>query len=607
MKKKKMTFQKKNENEEITTSSINFPDSISPSTPIQQPEKNVEPDARIVEEEIADIIPPKPKKEVEPKKEEEVEARIVEENVAFPIKESISKIKEVSGAMLGEQSKHNKPKKDKKEIEKNLKNITKEDASEKSLKEQIIIPEKEKQIISEPVETNKKEEKVISESVETNKEERVEEENPIPILKTFHYDVRKLAETEGGAKLRTILAKELEEKKKAQEEYQKRTKDLLKESTILKKQYSDIKKEEELKEKAKQEIYEKDISSSIASAVNYMQHGTLNKEDGLTQKTEEDNSIQIDSIEPVKKSGFFSSLLKPKKELSFEQKELLKQEEEKIKKREGFKKVWKDFEEKKDTLKEEGAKIRNARQYGQPIIQNNILLRQNFTAIIIIIILIGGFATILFTVIRQQTTTPAIQSISTENLYETNDIIQSENSVFIDISTNKLLWEEGIVKEKDSLFTKFVPYLVKDNATQQASIEELFNSRDINLPQQFFNAFNTYYLIGSYTDKIQTNYVLILSVKNYSTAVTTLFNLEELLTPELIKLFPGVFAEPTTSSSVIFRGELIDNKSTKIFTDVKNLSHELLYYFFNRNYVVFIFGSTDSVRSINGFIRSTNQ
>ena len=56
----------------------------------------------------------------------------------------------------------------------------------------------------------------------------------IPILRTFDNDHERLARSKGGAELRSLLAKEMEKKKIAQEDYRREVRNLMKESAYLK-------------------------------------------------------------------------------------------------------------------------------------------------------------------------------------------------------------------------------------------------------------------------------------------------------------------------------------------------------------------------------------
>ena len=425
-------------------------------------------------------------------------------------------------------------------------------------------------------------------------------ENPIPILKTYYYDVKKMTETNSGSQLRTILAKELDEKMRAKQEYKKKTREILKESAILKQKYSTLKQQEKAHKKLEDKIHEKEISDVIANAVNYMQHGKIAAPANINIKNESlEEEVPVNSTNIAK--GGLLSIFKPKK-FSYEKKQMFKEKEKIIQKKAAFKQAWQKFEEKKNKSKEEGAEIRNVRDFEKPNnnVQNNILIKQNMVAIFIIIILFIGFSSILFVIIKKKVETPNVVPIPQSVLYEAVDVIQPENTIFVDITTTSEAWGNKLSEEKSTRFIKFVPYIVSDsNIQKQATLDEFFKGRGSNISNNFFTPFDSYYFIGTYSDKTLTNYVLIVSIDKYTDAVTTLFNFNNQLLPLFAQLFPNIFNSSISKQKIETRTTLIDNKSVKILTNLENRSHQLSYYFFNRNYVVFVLGSPNSISLIN--------
>ena len=64
----------------------------------------------------------------------------------------------------------------------------------------------------------------------------------IPILRTFHNDRSQITRSKGGAELRSLLAKEMEERKIAQETYKKDVRNLMKESVHLRQRRDETEK-----------------------------------------------------------------------------------------------------------------------------------------------------------------------------------------------------------------------------------------------------------------------------------------------------------------------------------------------------------------------------
>ena len=99
----------------------------------------------------------------------------------------------------------------------------------------------------------------------------------IPTLRTYRGDSQQVAKTTGGTELRTVLAREMEEKKKAQETYRQNVRELMKESAVLKdeqrnlmKKWSRKEKETGKPEQTEQDIHKEHITKSIAGAADYM-------------------------------------------------------------------------------------------------------------------------------------------------------------------------------------------------------------------------------------------------------------------------------------------------------------------------------------------------
>ena len=187
-----------------------------------------------------------------------------------------------------------------------------------------------------------------------NQKKEGEKEVFVPILRTFENDSRHIAKTKGGSELRVLLAREMEQKKLAQQEYIQNTRELLKESLILKDQKRDfLKKKKEIKDTnttstasfntppASPSDNDDHFIDSIGGAADYVQNIASSSEKKQTPRTQavrvgdgEDITKELNTIaeekdstkdgevvfhtsntvKPVKKSGLFGWLRRKKKQ-----------------------------------------------------------------------------------------------------------------------------------------------------------------------------------------------------------------------------------------------------------------------------------------------------
>ena len=88
-----------------------------------------------------------------------------------------------------------------------------------------------------PEAEEKKQEKLLGpgglQETSPKRTEKKEQKRPrIPVLRTFEHDTKKIIKEKGGVELRTMVAKEMQEKKEAQQEYKKKVKEMHKEALI---------------------------------------------------------------------------------------------------------------------------------------------------------------------------------------------------------------------------------------------------------------------------------------------------------------------------------------------------------------------------------------
>ena len=541
------------------------------------------------------------------------------------------------------------------------------------------------------------EEERIEKKEEAPKEKGVEEKESdeafkIPILKTFHHDIFQVSENKDDSELVGILAKELEDRKKAQAEYIQKTKELLKDSQILKAKQKELKSDRRSTAKTPEEkLEEENISDAISSAISYAGRGTEKKEDPtqykpskvtLTGGSFQSSSIPTNNEEEVvadapEEKGVLSKLFSKSKkdngkievkkitndntvikspvsefnestqtknpileekivtpskqtqekariptdsinvggireerreELTPFQKEQLKIKEEESVAREEAKNTWKEFEARKEELREKGSQIRDLRNFSgltDNASKDYSHLKQGFLIFLIILGLLVGFGIIIYTIFFSP------KSISEENLARVTsgsvgvkDVIIPTSNVFVDLGNSAENWNRRVTTNQYDGIIKFTPYTTINGNNGQLTLEEFFNSRKINLPQRLLTSFGNYYMLGKYknnADDIEQK-ILIVSIRNYSDSYTLLVNQEVELFREFTKLYPNGLVD-TTANNIDVQNLLIDNKEVRIVSNILNRKERLIFYFFNRNLLVFVVGNEKSVSRINEEIR----
>ena len=238
---------------------------------------------------------------------------------------------------------------------------------------------------------------------EKNKENK--KEYAVPVLRTYQQDTRHIAQTKGGAELRTILAKEAEEKRNAQKEYIRNTKDIMKESVVLRDRYKNFiqeKKKEGVGTSAQKapvastdakSIDKENIVRTLSGATTYMQSAqdTAKKQQrelsrqftsnastpsakeqskptayAETFDTKPEKISEKPSDQTEENKGIFARIrgrVLPKDVFTEERRESLKQKQQEVVEKGAIQDAWKDFKQKKKRLQQMGLQARDVRSY----------------------------------------------------------------------------------------------------------------------------------------------------------------------------------------------------------------------------------------------------
>ena len=475
----------------------------------------------------------------------------------------------------------------------------------------------------------------------------------IPVLRTYQNDRRYVAQTKGGAELRTILAKEAEEKRKAQEEYIRNTKDIMKESVVLRDKYRGLSQkkktgispppETEISKKSTdvQEIGQQDIDHALSGVAAYMQSDNDNTEEKQRSPLPAQKNVSKEVSQPpisqpvptpvkqqsktqetapqkprdteTKKQGIFARIrgrVSPKDIFTAEQRESMQQKQQEAVEKESFKDAWKDFKKKKKELRQMGLEARDVRSYSAHDDQpkpSRIRSKQNILTIAVVFFLLTG---LLFSVIFLATSpvekrTPV--SNNTSNPLTVPDVLSSEQQVFVDMSdeAESAVWQSITEEnsEKDSV-TKFVPYQTIDETKSQLSFQDFSRAFSLRIPAGLQNAFDDYYFVGNYATQAGVQGIFIVSVKKYGDAFVWMRSWEKNAMNALTSVFPGFLQQSKTVNSTA-ESRIIDNQDVRIIQNPLS-QKDLLYYFFGRSILVFVVGDASIIPLVNARIRSAN-
>ena len=500
---------------------------------------------------------------------------------------------------------------------------------------------------------------------EVKMKEETEDEDLIPVLRTFKDDLKLAAISKGDSELAKQIAADNERKTAEQQNLKRKAKELAREELLLREEIRDFSskkptekmtKEEELEfikntirntsdkmkenvEKEKERIVDlqknvnklqkelKDTKNGdrvIASGVdefapkykplpnNFNSDAKILEEEVVTTPNKinigADSNISNPLPQPAtlkQKIPFFN--VKEVTEEPQKTADILKFEEETIVKKEKLKKSWENLEQKKRNVVDRGLRVRDLQNYIEPAasaVIPGIRRRQTLIVTSILLFIIASFIVILLSVLTVDRTPNAVVSI--DKVAETNDeLIITEETNFVDLSTDFEKWTEAI-KEQQTVSTikKFVPYTIQGDSSTQLSIESLLARFNIIMPRSLINSFGNYYYIGNYTTNIQGHHIMLISIDNYSSALASMLAWEKNAPGEIGKLFPPAFDE-TTGINTTVQTRIIDNKDVKQILSETD-SETLSYYFFSRNILVIIIGNPSVIPEINNRIRLAN-
>ena len=466
----------------------------------------------------------------------------------------------------------------------------------------------------------------------------------IPVLRTYHHDTKQIAQTKGGAELRTILAKETEEKRMAQEEYRQNTKDIMKESAVLQDKYRNFKQKKQNKQVAatesdsnittdeqpvksdtaiaanEQSINQKSITRTLSGAAAYMQ--SVQEQSPKQSKSssaaaipskEAEQPTQEQKEQKKEKGGIFARIRGkdlPENVFTQEERELMQQKQQESVEKETIKDAWKNFRRKKKKLQEIGLRARDVRSYAvtpDEQISNKPLQRQNMLLLAIIFFLLAGLIFfILFLAL-----TPAEESAidgTIDDVLPVPDVLSSEKQVFVNTAEEILssdAWQS--ITEQDGeqdAVTKYVPYEVINEKESQINFQDFARSFHLRFPSGLQNALDNYYFVGKYETQSNANGILIASVRRYGNAFVWMRNWEKNAINAFSTVFPGVLSQVNVNN-VITESRVIDNQDVRVIRHPSN-QKEVLYYFFGRSILVFVVGDASVIPLINARIRAAN-
>ena len=466
----------------------------------------------------------------------------------------------------------------------------------------------------------------------------------IPILRTYHSDTRNIAETKGGAELRTILAKEAEEKRRAQEEYLTKTKDIMKESAVLRDQYENFSKaqREKVESRSRKKVDREHITRSISGAAEYMKSTRPVQEEEKPQLVEKDlpkvstpkvnvpaeqptsvdgdlpdvtgvalptsSGVQTQKHASTSGKGLFARIrgrVTPEDHFTEQERQSMQEEQKKIVEKESIEGAWKDFQKKKKALREKGLEARDVRSYttSADISPGGDVRKLHVVTVIIIFVLIAGLVFGVIFLATKKTHTPGLVAI--EEFQSVPDVVGSENKISVDMSASPDGWPAITQRgEVQYIVNKFVPYELRNEKKVQISFDEFIRAFIMRIPPGLRDTLGNYYFVGNYVTQSTVNGIFIVSVENYSDALVWMLKWEKNTVNSFVSVFPNVF-QRSNPENVSVEHRVIDNKDVRVLKNPLS-ENALLYYFFNRSILVFVAGDESMVSIINNRIRSAN-
>ena len=489
------------------------------------------------------------------------------------------------------------------------------------------------------------EQKKPSDSVDVSKKE----EFVIPVLRTFQQDTNQVTKTKDGAALRSTLAEEVEERRGAQQEYIRESKQLFKDSMLLKEKHRALSKKKMQKDVSKSDaptapIDTQHISQSLSGAFDYMRSlkvgDTSVKGDGADtsqrppspQLTEEplpavqksdlgasvvdaspevtpssDPSILPDTDEtsPYKKQGVLSRLkrsARPETVFTKEERAAMQKKQKETIEEEEIRDAWQKFQTKKEKLKQKGLAARDVRSYGIDTSPRTPLSIKGVFTLLFVFILLAGAVFFAVYIAIYDTGDPAL--VPAENLSQApDDIIPAEKRIAVDVYPPDQ-WvhsvsQGGGVGDLHAL----VPSKKAGDSSVKISFDEFARHFTMGIPHGLRDAFADYYFVGNYTTDTAVDGVFIISVENYGDALVWMLDWEKNALNAFTAVFPD-FLERSNPNNVLIRTSIIDNKDVHSILNASS-QKPLSYYFFTTGILVFIVGDAEAViPAINSRIRA---
>ena len=494
--------------------------------------------------------------------------------------------------------------------------------------------------------------------------------------------------------MRTILAKEMEEKRTAQEEYLQKTKDIMKDSAVLRDRYRNFTKKQQSvakgdapaapdvqtdkdipearageraadtqkkagKKARSTDVAAKDgkknITRSLSGALAYMQSAQKKESDqkhaaqtpAPSADTSPDNKSPADdtlrdglqsadasddpssAANPLmriqraaavsadtsdesppaeKKGGLFSRLrgkLRPEQVFTNEERQQLQQKQDKIVEKESLQSAWKDFKQKKDKLQEMGVRARDVRSYAASAEPSTGVFFGGRN-IVMALITVGILAGLVFSVFFIASSNPSepLAPAFTEDEQFSRDVIAGDSESDIALSSLDTWPSIARADAAQGTVTKFVPYELYGAIPKQIIFEDFARTFSMRIPSDLLFAFGDYYFVGNYAAGNTTHGILIVSVKNYGDALVWMLNWEKNAINSFVSVFPTFFQRSSANNTAV-EYRVIDNKDVRILTNPASQT-SLMYYFFNRSFLVFVTGDPAIIPLVNARIRSAN-
>lgn len=310
---------------------------------------------------------------------------------------------------------------------------------------------------------------------------------------------------------------------------------------------------------------------------------------------------------PHKKKGVFSQIrdhISAEDAFSDKEREAMREQQKDIVEKSSLESAWKGFQRKKREVQEQGFAVRDVRSYSASADTKppKVSTLKQFLLIGVIVVLVGSLISSVVLIAMQALDTPGSIPVEPKSV---RDVIGSERKVFVDVSATPDTWPNISKRGSDrNVVNKFVPYEMQEGKSVQVDLDEFNINFIMRIPPGLRETFGDYYFVGNYVDANTVYGIFIVSVKNYSDALVWMLNWEKNAINSFISVFPGIFNRSNPENTSV-TSKIVDNKDVRILQNPLS-DTPLLYYFFNRSFLVFVVGGEDVVSIINDRIISAN-